>query len=298
MPARSSTARARADHRQLRRQADPLPGRLDRRARGQRDRQRPRGGGRAPARAHALARARGGLGADVLRAEVEAIAARPRRPGSRSSPATRRWSSAATPTRCTSARPGSAGSIRAPRSRPAALRPGDRILVSGHDRRARHGDHARPRRVRARRRRSSRTRARCGRRSTRCSSRRAGAALPARRDPRRRRLGAERAGPRLGRGDGRARGGGPGAAGGRGRGARSSGSTRCTSPTRASWSRSSRPRRRTRRWRRCARVPGCEHAAEIGEVKTEPPGMVLVETAFGGRRVMDLLVGDPLPRIC
>jgi hydrogenase expression/formation protein HypE len=39
-------------------------------------------------------------------------------------------------------------------------------------------------------------------------------------------------------------------------------------------------------------------AAEIGEVKTEPPGMVLVETAFGGRRVMDQLVGDPLPRIC
>jgi hydrogenase expression/formation protein HypE len=45
-------------------------------------------------------------------------------------------------------------------------------------------------------------------------------------------------------------------------------------------------------------VAGCEQAAEIGEVKTEPPGMVLVETAFGGRRVMDLLVGDPLPRIC
>ena len=45
-------------------------------------------------------------------------------------------------------------------------------------------------------------------------------------------------------------------------------------------------------------VPGCEHAAEIGEVRTEPPGMVLVETSFGGRRVMDQLVGDPLPRIC
>jgi hydrogenase expression/formation protein HypE len=45
-------------------------------------------------------------------------------------------------------------------------------------------------------------------------------------------------------------------------------------------------------------VPGCEQAAEIGEVRTEPPGMVLVETAFGGRRVMDQLVGDPLPRIC
>jgi hydrogenase expression/formation protein HypE len=45
-------------------------------------------------------------------------------------------------------------------------------------------------------------------------------------------------------------------------------------------------------------VPGCEGAVEIGEVKTEPPGMVLVDTAFGGRRVMDLLAGDPLPRIC
>jgi hydrogenase expression/formation protein HypE len=39
-------------------------------------------------------------------------------------------------------------------------------------------------------------------------------------------------------------------------------------------------------------------AAEIGELRAEPPGMVLVETAFGGRRVMDELVGDPLPRIC
>src|SRR4051794_38516206 len=45
-------------------------------------------------------------------------------------------------------------------------------------------------------------------------------------------------------------------------------------------------------------VPGSEDAAEIGEVRTEPPGMVLVETAFGGKRVMDQLVGDPLPRIC
>jgi hydrogenase expression/formation protein HypE len=45
-------------------------------------------------------------------------------------------------------------------------------------------------------------------------------------------------------------------------------------------------------------VHGFERAAEIGEVKTEPAGMVLVNTAFGGRRVMDQLVGDPLPRIC
>ncbi len=45
-------------------------------------------------------------------------------------------------------------------------------------------------------------------------------------------------------------------------------------------------------------VPGCEAAVEIAEITPEPPGMVLVETAFGGRRVMDLLAGDPLPRIC
>jgi hydrogenase expression/formation protein HypE len=45
-------------------------------------------------------------------------------------------------------------------------------------------------------------------------------------------------------------------------------------------------------------VEGCEPAALIGEVVSEPEGMVVVETAFGGRRVMDLLAGDPLPRIC
>ncbi len=45
-------------------------------------------------------------------------------------------------------------------------------------------------------------------------------------------------------------------------------------------------------------VAGCEQAALIGEVRAQPPAMVVVETSFGGRRVMDLLVGDPLPRIC
>ena len=45
-------------------------------------------------------------------------------------------------------------------------------------------------------------------------------------------------------------------------------------------------------------IPGGGRAALVGEVGTEPPGMVLVETTFGGRRVMDQLVGDPLPRIC
>jgi hydrogenase expression/formation protein HypE len=45
-------------------------------------------------------------------------------------------------------------------------------------------------------------------------------------------------------------------------------------------------------------TPEAKNAVDIGEVKTDPPGMVLVHTAFGGRRVMDQLVGDPLPRIC
>jgi hydrogenase expression/formation protein HypE len=45
-------------------------------------------------------------------------------------------------------------------------------------------------------------------------------------------------------------------------------------------------------------VAGCEAAVEIGRASEEPVGMVLVRTAFGGRRVMDLLAGDPLPRIC
>jgi hydrogenase expression/formation protein HypE len=41
-----------------------------------------------------------------------------------------------------------------------------------------------------------------------------------------------------------------------------------------------------------------EQAAVIGAVTTEPPGIVQLKTAFGGTRIVDLLVGDPLPRIC
>jgi hydrogenase expression/formation protein HypE len=39
-------------------------------------------------------------------------------------------------------------------------------------------------------------------------------------------------------------------------------------------------------------------AALIGDVRAEPEGLVLLETGFGGRRIVDVLVGDPLPRIC
>jgi hydrogenase expression/formation protein HypE len=44
--------------------------------------------------------------------------------------------------------------------------------------------------------------------------------------------------------------------------------------------------------------PAGADAAVIGEVRDEPPGLVLLETAFGGSRVVDMLAGDPLPRIC
>ena len=39
-------------------------------------------------------------------------------------------------------------------------------------------------------------------------------------------------------------------------------------------------------------------AAVIGRVADDPAGLVLLRTAFGGTRIVDLLVGDPLPRIC
>ncbi len=39
-------------------------------------------------------------------------------------------------------------------------------------------------------------------------------------------------------------------------------------------------------------------AAIIGRVVDDPPGLVLLKTTFGGTRIVDMLVGDPLPRIC
>jgi hydrogenase expression/formation protein HypE len=41
-----------------------------------------------------------------------------------------------------------------------------------------------------------------------------------------------------------------------------------------------------------------EQAAVIGHARAEQPGLVQLKTAFGGTRIVDLLVGDPLPRIC
>jgi hydrogenase expression/formation protein HypE len=39
-------------------------------------------------------------------------------------------------------------------------------------------------------------------------------------------------------------------------------------------------------------------AARIGHVGAEEPGSVTMRTVFGGRRLVDMLVGEQLPRIC
>ena len=39
-------------------------------------------------------------------------------------------------------------------------------------------------------------------------------------------------------------------------------------------------------------------AAIIGRCRAEPPGVVTLDTGFGGERILDMLVGEPLPRIC
>ena len=45
-------------------------------------------------------------------------------------------------------------------------------------------------------------------------------------------------------------------------------------------------------------APGGEGAVILGEVHPQPAGSVLVTTRYGGSRIVDMLVGDPLPRIC
>ena len=45
-------------------------------------------------------------------------------------------------------------------------------------------------------------------------------------------------------------------------------------------------------------VPGGEESRIIGEVHEQPAAAVLVTTRYGGSRIIDMLVGDPLPRIC
>ncbi len=43
---------------------------------------------------------------------------------------------------------------------------------------------------------------------------------------------------------------------------------------------------------------GAPEAASCGEIVAEPAGSVVLSTGFGGVRMVDMLAGDPLPRIC
>lgn len=44
--------------------------------------------------------------------------------------------------------------------------------------------------------------------------------------------------------------------------------------------------------------PAGKDAAIVGEVSAAPAGQVVLHTAFGGQRIVDMLVGEQLPRIC
>ena len=44
--------------------------------------------------------------------------------------------------------------------------------------------------------------------------------------------------------------------------------------------------------------PAGTHSAIIGEVAEQPAGVVVLHTEFGGQRIVDMLVGEQLPRIC
>ncbi|NIM93196.1 MAG: hydrogenase expression/formation protein HypE [Anaerolineales bacterium] len=46
------------------------------------------------------------------------------------------------------------------------------------------------------------------------------------------------------------------------------------------------------------KVPYGSHACRIGEVQESPAGRVLMRTSIGGTRVVDVLAGEMLPRIC
>jgi hydrogenase expression/formation protein HypE len=50
--------------------------------------------------------------------------------------------------------------------------------------------------------------------------------------------------------------------------------------------------------REVRRAKGGEGAAVIGEAVREHPGMVVMRTCVGGRRVVPMPAGDPIPRIC
>ena len=45
-------------------------------------------------------------------------------------------------------------------------------------------------------------------------------------------------------------------------------------------------------------IPEGAEAVVIGSVVAEHPGMVTIKTIVGSERIVDMLVGEQLPRIC
>jgi len=45
-------------------------------------------------------------------------------------------------------------------------------------------------------------------------------------------------------------------------------------------------------------IPGGENAAVIGEVKADPPGVLVMNAVLGGQRLVDMPDGEQMPRIC
>ena len=156
-------------HRHVRGAAAVLPRRLHRRPGGQRHGQRPgdeRRGAEPPVvRVHP----RGGHRPGDRRPDRAGHGPRPlRRRASPSSPATPRSSTPATATRCTSTPPGVGLVPDGVDIRPQRARPGDVVIVSGDDRRARHRDHERARGPRVRHRDRHRQRGPAARSWRRC----------------------------------------------------------------------------------------------------------------------------------
>jgi len=44
--------------------------------------------------------------------------------------------------------------------------------------------------------------------------------------------------------------------------------------------------------------PHGKHAAIIGRCRATPAGVVTLDTGFGSERILDMLTGEPVPRIC
>ena len=80
--------------------------------------------------------------------------------------------------------------------------------------------------------------------------------------------------------------------------ARSSASIPSTSPTRVASSPSSRPETPPARPGDPRRARGQRRATLIGEVAASPAGQLALRTAFGPERIVDMLSGEQLPRIC